>query len=401
MHKPPTVVLDIDPAMGYNRAVLRGIAQYANLHGPWLLKRDFLLYKVKEKYGPKQGVRDAKGVIVDVTGKTVPKWIPDGVPTVVLPLKAKIPGFPNICDDDAAIGKMAAEHLLECGYRNFAFCGFKDMHWSRDRFLGFRDRVNKADHEVQCFQRTSSQFCGLWDKKENDLSVWLESLTRPTGLMACNDDCSLFVLEACSIAGLKVPYDVAIIGVDNNDLICELSEPPLSSIALNAAKSGYKAAELLDLMMSGRKKMTEMMIVTEPTHVVGRQSTSAILVDNPDVAEALFFIRQNARRKITVDDVVNAVGLSRRELYRCFRRNLGHSIYQEIVRARVELLTRMLMESNYTVSQIAYSMGETSEKNLSRYFRKIKGLSPLAYRRRYANKYHANLPAPDNRQKTI
>ena len=166
MSKTPVVILDIDPAMPYNRAILRGISQYARLHGPWSFKRHFLFYKVKSKQLPRALSWDADGIITDVIGKYPTKMIPKTMSAIILPLKKRIPGFPNIFDNDPAIGKMAAEHLIGRGFQEFAFCGFKDMFWSHDRYLGFNKTIARNGSSVNKYSRTTSRFRNFWNMEK-------------------------------------------------------------------------------------------------------------------------------------------------------------------------------------------------------------------------------------------
>jgi LacI family transcriptional regulator len=203
--------------------------------------------------------------------------------------------------------------------------------------------------------------------------------------MACNDDRGEWVIEACKIAGLSVPDNIAIIGVDNDQLICDLCSPPLSSIVMNVEKAGYEAAALLDKMMSG-EKIHNSEIPIQPTHVAVRQSTDTLAINDSDVVAAIRFIRSHSKDVIQVNDVVNVVPLSRRVLEKRFRSILGHSIFDEIRRVRVEQIIQMLAETEMSVSEIAQVLGFPDVAHVSRYFSKEKGMSPLAYRKQYLRK---------------
>jgi LacI family transcriptional regulator len=217
------------------------------------------------------------------------------------------------------------------------------------------------------------------------MANWLKSLPKPVGLMTFADDRSQQVIDTCKIAGVNVPDEVAVIGVDNDDLICDLSDPPLSSIAFNTERAGYEAAELLDKLMAG-KKVVNQTIVVRPTHIVTRQSTNIIAIEDRVVADAARFIRQHSRKIIQVSDVTSAVMVSRCTLERRFRRALGKSVLKELKRVRTDQITQMLMETNLSVSQIASTLGYLSATHIARYFRQEKGISPLAYRKKYGRK---------------
>lgn len=225
----------------------------------------------------------------------------------------------------------------------------------------------------------------FWEKEQLVLADWLKSLPKPLGLMTCSDDRARSVIEASKITGLNVPEDVAIIGVDNDELVCSLANPPLSSVAMNVERAGYEIAEVLDKLMAG-EKMAGQRIIVHPTHIVTRQSTDILATEDREVASAVHFIHQNGNQIIQVADVIDATTLSRRALEQRFRKILGRSILEEIRRVRVERVSRMLMETNLSVSQIAKAIGYSNSENITRYFRREKGISPLTYRKKYGQK---------------
>jgi LacI family transcriptional regulator, galactose operon repressor len=204
-------------------------------------------------------------------------------------------------------------------------------------------------------------------------------LPKPVGLMACNDDRGRGVLEACRLAGVRVPEDVAVIGVDNDELFCELADPPLSSVALNTEHGGYRTAHLLDQLMQ-QKIRTPQRLIVEPTEVVARRSTDVKAFDGREVVTALSFIHRNRARDFTVNDVAHAVGVSRRNLEVKFRKSVGRTILTEIQRIRLDHAKRMLRETDLSIPQIAESSGYNSASYLTQVFRKETGASPVKYR---------------------
>jgi len=387
MPKIPKVILLVDTARAYGRGLLRGIAKYSDVHGPWIFYWKAPFYREsggKEVTLSRLKTLDADGIIMREQKKTK-EILAMSLPTIVSPYTEQFPGLPNIIPDDAAIGKMAAEHLLDRGFRNFAYCGFQGMFALRNRGEIFRERVAEAGFETHICKEPKSKAKRLWENEQTIMADWLKSLPKPVGLMACNDDRAREVIEACKIAGLHVPEEVAILGVDNDDLVCNLSHPPLSSIALNFERAGYEAAELLDKLMTG-EKMADERIVVRPTHIVTRQSTDILAIEDKEVAEAVRFIRQHCREPIQVSDVVDAVSVSRRSLYQQFRRVLGRSPNEEIRRARVEQIVRMLVETNLPVSKIALALGYSGVAHIARYFRQEKGMNLQSYRKLYGRK---------------
>jgi len=338
---------------------------------------------------PDLGDQRADGIIAHIAyTRNGSQFIPEGIPAIVSPYSIRqFPHFRNLVTDNVALGKMAAEYFLNHGFRNFAYCGFGGMYWSRDRGESFAKRIAKAGFTTHFYQYGQSQMRNKSSKADNQalLAEWLKSLPKPLAVMACNDDRGQDVTEACKIAGLQVPYDVAVLGVDNDDLVCDLTNPPLSSIAVNNERAGYEAAELLDQLMSG-KKPSKQVIVARPTHVVTRQSTDVFAAEDMEVGKALRFIHEHAKELIRVDEVVNAAALSRRVLERRFRQSLGRSILEEIRRVRIEQVIRLLIGTNMSISQIADALGYPGVEHIARYFRQEKGMSLLVYRKQYGQK---------------
>jgi LacI family transcriptional regulator len=380
----PRVALLIETSRSYGRRLLRGIVKYARLHGPWAFYNE-----------------------PGDQGKAIPRflknWHPDGiilrdvrnhqeilslgVPVICSPYVENIvPGVPNIVSNNAMIGKVGAEHLLERGFKQFAyFSNFDHMFWSQCRCENFKQTISKANFSTYFHKQPRLPKKLTWEKEQDLIIDWLKKLPKPIGLMVCNDDCGRHIIEACKIADMHVPSEIAVLGVDNDELICELSNPPLSSISRNTEKVGYEAAKLLDKMMAGAK-FPDKKIILQPTHVVTRQSTDILAIENPSVASAIRFILENSKKTIQVSDVVNEVLISRRHLERMFKQEIGCSINDEIRRIRVEQIVNMLIDTNESISQIASILGYASIKHIARYFRREKGMSPLAYRKKYGVK---------------
>jgi LacI family transcriptional regulator len=392
MQGKPKVLLMMETSRKYGRSILRGIAKYSRTHGPWIFYRQAPFYwgASSKKATLKHLLKlDIDGIILreQREQELTDSMLATGLPVVVSPYREPFAGLHNILGDDTAIGIMAAEYLLRRGFKQFAYCGFGDMYyWSRERGKSFGGRVAQAGFETHYYEyeQPKSRSPHSWEKEQVILVDWLKRLPKPIALMACNDDRSQHVLEACKIAGFNVPEQVAIIGLGNDDLVCDLASPPLSSIALGAEKGGYDAAATLDKLMRGRKVSNRNIIV--PTlYVVTRQSTDILKIDDSYVAQALRFIHRRARREaIQVADVLRAVPLSRRSLYERFSRVLGRSVHEEIKHVRVEQLARMLVSTNLSISQIASELGCSDMKNLARYFKQAKGISPLQYRKHHS-----------------
>ena len=380
MPKIRKVILLLATSRAHVRGLLHGIARYSRVHGPWIFYTDASLYGKRDALS---WLREcgADGVIAP-DAKENKEIIAMGLPTIVYRVAQKrTPHLPAIVADNAMIGKMAAEHLLNCGFSYFAYCGFESRPWSRQRKENFAGRIAEAGFEPNIFDTNSD--LGSWrsfEREQNRLIGWLKSLPKPVGLMAGNDVCGRHVIEVCRIAGFRVPDEIAVIGVDDDELICDLTDPPMSSIALNTEKAGYEAAELLDRLIAG-EKTADQDILVRATHITTRKSTDILAVEDKTVAEAIRFIRQHAREAVQVSDVVDHLTMSRRNLEQRFRRVLGRSVYNEIKRVRTEQIIRMLCETDLSVSEIALRLGHPSDKHIARYFRQQTGVSLKEYRK--------------------
>jgi LacI family transcriptional regulator, galactose operon repressor len=384
----PKVALIIENSREYGRGLLRGIADYAAKHGPWSFYRDEeLYYRKSDKTDLAAALKKLKidGVIMRECSQSE-KIIKMGIAAVVAPYtRKKYPRTPKIMVDCIGVGQMGAEHLINRGFKNLAFCGFNDMQWSQQRGEGFLQRAQKSKLNVNFYRLSKDKLKSSWDIEQKYMIQWLVSLEKPVGIMACNDDRSQHVSEACKISRFKVPQDVAILGVGNDEMICNFLSPPLSSISRNHEIAGYEAAAILDAIMSGKKTANKIAIV-KPTHVVTRQSTDFLAIDDGDVIKAMLFIQKHADKMIQVYDVTEYLSIPRRTLEQKFRKELSRTVLEEITRIRIDKIAQMLIESNLSITQIALAMGFSSDAHISRYFSQKKMLSPLQYRKLYGKK---------------
>jgi len=382
--KTKKVVLLITPSREYSRGLLRGITKYARFQSDWVFHWPIEYRLAKFKQNALSVLKKIKpdGILMREP-KNIMKIIEMGIPTVSFTYsRDRFPKIANVIIKNEEIGKMGAKHLLERGFRQFAYCGFDRWWWSRKRRQSFAKTVSDAGCETYFYKPRFSKAKIDWNKESRAIADWLTVLPKPIGLMACNDDCGQVIMEACKTVDMRIPDDVAIVGVDDDKLICDLSHPPLSSIALNVEKSGYDAAALLNKIMNG-EKLEKSDLYIRPVRVVQRQSTDVLTIDDADVVEAIRYIRSHAANPICVNDVVNAVSLSRRVLEKRFREILKHSIHNEIRHTRIEKIIHLLTETQMSISQIAHTMGFPDAAHISRYFCKEKGVSLAAYRKLY------------------
>jgi LacI family transcriptional regulator len=426
MPEAPRVVLLMIPFTGYDRGLLDGIARYAQVHGPWVFYLsgdypevplpapdslsgtfqwpDYALVAEANAPLPFPNLRrwQAGGVIGRIQSTKIAKRIlASGLPVIAIDLSEEqlvqsnpLSRISEIRADSRQAGRLAAEHFLERGFRNFAFCGYQGRIWSQHRQEGYCDRLREAGYSCAVFEpqgspqprsvratlRTERRSLS-WNWEQPMVAAWLKSLPRPVALMACSDIRGRQVLEASLMQGLDVPDDVAIVGVDDDHLICNLTNPPLSSVAFNLEQAGYRAAELLDGLMRGKVRQPQRIMV-ESMWVVARRSTDVFATEDRHVGAALRFIRDNARQSINVDDVVRQAGPSRRGLEIRFHDILGRSIRSEIQRARLTYTKQLLVETNLPTQRIAALVGFSSLQYLSNVFRREIGMTLAQFRRR-------------------
>ncbi len=380
------VLLLIESSRAAGRELLRGIASYAHHHGAWSF---FWKAAGLEKDSPTTAGLDLDGAILrDIV--RLEQVIPPDLPAVIIEhSRGEVEGMANVITDSRAIGIKGAEHLLACGFKRFAFCGYIDCSWSDIRHESFAQRVRQNGHKTDSINLHSDLLGMPWKNERRSLAQWLHTLPKPVGLMACNDDLGNEVIEACKLAGLAVPDDVAVIGADDDEIVCGLSDPPLSSVAINFERAGYNAARALDQLMRGGRRGTSR-ILAQATHVTPRRSTDILAVEEVALAKALRYIRDHSSAAIPVEQVARASGISRRSLEQRFRSLLGHSILTEIRRVRSDNIARLLVETEWPISKIAETLGFEDVQHIARYFRHATGSSPLAYRKAFGTKPSGN-----------
>jgi LacI family transcriptional regulator len=292
--------------------------------------------------------------------------------------------------DNIAVGRLAASHFLERGLTHFAFLGSRVFPYVRDREAGFAAAVKEAGYE--CISRSDPAVVhptggGYWGIAEEGLADWLVSLPKPIGILAARDQYGLQLTELCHLQDIHVPEDVAIVGVDNDELVCEVATPQLSSIAAPGERMGYSAAAMLEDLLNGKLAPTEPLVLP-PTGLIVRQSSDLLKVEDTEVLAAVRFIRSRINEPLNVSDVVNELYISRSSLERKFRTILGRTPLEEIRRVRIEQVKSLLAGSDITVREIARRTGFRSAERLCTTFRASAGEAPSQYRKRF--RYHSS-----------
>lgn len=371
----PKVALLVETSNSYARGLLRGIVSYIREHRSWSL---FLSEHNRGDKPPGWLARwDGNGIIARIENHAIAEALRRlRLPIVDVSAARLIPSLPWFETDDGAIATLAAEHLLERGFKHFAFCGDARFNWSNWRCEHFQNCIRTAGKE--CFAH-QSKYPPDDEKQVSELANWLRKLPKPIGIMACYDLRGQQILDACRRVGLAVPDDVAVIGVDNDDLLCELSDPPLSSVIPNTHRTGYQAAKLLDEMMLGRKAVGQTHLIP-PVGIATRQSTDVLAIDDRNVARAIHYIRQHACNGISVQDVLKAVPQSRRLLESRFRNLIGRTPHEEILRVKLDRVKQLLTETDLPLEQIAERAGFTHVEYLTVAFKREVGTPPSKFR---------------------
>jgi LacI family transcriptional regulator len=382
----PRVALLIESSRSYGRELLMGIAKYVRIHGPWSV--EFQEGDPGEHFPKWFGRWKWDGIIARVSTPAMAEVIRrTGVPVVDLSGSLPEAGFPRIRSDEQAVGRLAAEHLLERGFKNFAFCGFNGTDWSDLRRASFEQRVSLAGFACQAFENpgspesiATSDYEEHGERHERDLMGWLQDLPKPCGLMACNDARGRQVLNCCREVGVAVPDEVAVVGVDKDEIFCELSDLPLSSVILNTQQIGFEAAALLARLMAGERADAASILV-KPMGVMTRQSTDVLAIDDRHIAAALKYIREQACDGLDVEAILKVIPLSRSVLERRFSQILGISPKAEILRVRLDRVCRLLTESDLPLAEVALKAGFEHPEYMSRLFKKKMGITPGEFRK--------------------
>jgi LacI family transcriptional regulator len=357
----------------------RGVARYAREHH-WHLVAD-MIYTAKIPIGWRgDGIISFIGYRDDLAEFILSSRLP----TVEISMVRNDINLPRVEGDGDMIGRLAAEHFLERGYRHFVWAPLMDDIVNAERYGGFANRL--ANEKLACHvlppadSRTAPGGTRDWAARRRLLIRELRRLPKPLAAFGYNDCVAADLIDACDNAGLLVPEAVAVMGVDNDAMLCECLRVPLSSVCHDLEGMAYQAAVVLDRLMAGKKAPKEVLRVP-PTGVVTRRSTDILAVNNLEVAKALRFIHdQYSKPLLSVDDVVAATNLSRRPLEKAFRKELERTLNEELLRLRLERVKDLLATTAMSVTEISGMTGFTRPNHLHRAFRKHLRISPRKYR---------------------
>lgn len=393
MTRRPSVALLIETSNAYARGLLEGIIDYVRRHEPWSIH----LPEQERGARPPAWLHDWRGdgiiarIENDEIATTVRKL---HLPAVDVSAARHVENIPWVETDDKTIASLAVNHLTERGFRRLGFVGDSRFNWSLWRAQHFEAAATASGCELHVFDTNSTELKlpdqrGKGGRQNSELipeinrreklAGWVQRLPRPIGIMACYDIQAQQLLDVCRDLDVAVPEEIAVIGVDNDRLLCELANPPLSSVVPNSHRSGYEAASLLDRMMRGEAVENRAYLI-KPIRVETRQSTNVLAIDDAEVARALRYIRIHACDPINVFDVMKQATVSRRVLEHRFQVVLGKTPHQEILQVRIERVKQLLREPDLTLAEIAARTGYEHVEYLSTAFKRETGLSPSEFR---------------------
>jgi LacI family transcriptional regulator len=373
-----------DFSSSYSRRLLKGILRYSREVGPWSFQRMPLSYRVI--YGEEGVVAFARkwkadAIIAQFRDLNIKLLNSLHIPIIVQNYRERNKAVSNLTGNYHETGVMAARFFLNKAYRNFAFYGNQNTIWSRERCGGYCEEIERNGYTCHVLENKNPD-SREWFYDHETLGKCLLALPKPVALFACDDSYAFQISETCNVFNITIPDEISLLGVDNDELLCNISNPPLSSIVLDVENGGYQAGKLLHKLVN--KEIQESFnIVVEPLYIEKRTSTEKYAVSDKHIQSILSYIDDNYMNHISVDTLVGRVPLSRRLLEKKFRQIMGTSLYQCIQDRRMNQFIRLLLTSDCTMYEAAMQSGFDSYKNVSRIFRKYQSVSPAAYRKLY------------------
>lgn len=381
----PKVALLIESSRSYGRELLKGVALFARTRTNWsLLHQEMSIDDMPPDWLEASGV---SGVIARVDKHSVGRLRELRVPVVDVRCRHEFQDMPRVDTDDEGVAKLAFEHLRERGFEQFAFCGYESTHYSTTRLKYFRDLTRAGGFPLSVYESPSAATTGTTATEQSGISdgtgmtQWLKTLEPPTGLFVCNDIRGQQVLNVCRLAGIDIPDSIGVVSVDDDDAICPLCDPPLSSVQPDAQRVGYRAAEILHEMINGAPPDSRLELVP-PKGVTSRLSTQVLATPDREIALACRFIREHACEGIKVNDVTKHVSISRRQLERRFRAELNRTIHEEITAVQISRVKQLLAETDLPLEQLAPLAGYEYKELLGTVFKRETGETPGEFRRR-------------------
>lgn len=374
----PVVALMVETSNAFGRELLHGVRDWMRERGGWAIHFSEQGRGATPPPWLKRWRGD--GIIARVENPEIARAVRAcGVPCVNVSAAGMAPGLPTVISDSAAIAALAADHLIERGLRQFGYAGDARFAWSASHGAHFAERLRQRGLPCRAYPASVADGAD-WGREQRKLGSWLRALPKPCGVMACYDLRGQQVLDVCREIGLRVPEDIAVIGQHNDELLCELCDPPLSSVIPDARRIGREAARALDALMRGRRAKASVLRIP-PSGVASRLSTDVVSVGDPRLASAMRFLRAHACAPIAVGDIARAAGMSRSLLERRFRHAFRDSPWSFVIRFRLEAARGLLAGTASSVAEVAERTGFGSPEHLSATLRRHVGQTPGQIRR--------------------
>jgi LacI family transcriptional regulator len=380
VRRVPRVALLIETSRTYTRELLAGIRHYVSAHGPW---STFLELRALDS-APPPWLKHWKGdgILTRTFTPEVSALIDSTkVPAVEIRSSLYAGSRPFVGLDNARIGQSVAEHFQERGYRHFAAYRLSTEPFFEERVKNFVQSVRASGCSCAELSETTDSPKD-WDASQDRLIQWLRQLPKPVGIFAANDQLGVRILDACQREDIAVPEQVAVVGAENEETLCNFATPPLTSVEFDGHSVGYAAAKLLDRLMQGEAPPKKPILVS-PKGIIVRHSSDEFVITDPFVANAVRLIRENATMGMNVDTLCKRLNASRSTLERRMKTALNRSPKQEIARVRFREVERLLRETDLTVDAIAEATGFAHSHYLQALFKQISGLTPAAFRRQF------------------
>lgn len=373
------IILLIDCSSEYDRRLLRGLVQYSKEHGPWLF------YRLPSDY---IGDRNAGEYVIKWARKwgadaIIGRWRWDdphilaslGIPIVLQNYSQRSDIFSNLTGNYYETGEMAANFFLDRGYSHLAYFGVRNVIWSEERLEGYGEKILEAKKSL------NTLLVDNFNQERDTVVSWLHLLPKPSALFACDDAYALFMAETCKAENISIPDEIALLGVDNDELLCQISDPQISTIELKVEEGGYKLGQIIDKQIN-TKKFWPFSISIEPGKIIERNSTKIHNFKDPAIEKVIKYIDRNFDHYITMDDIFQQIPMSRRNLEMRFKKEMGPiTIYKYLISKRMEKMAQLLSNTSFPIEKIAQMCGIVNNLNISRTFKKLYGCSPLKYRR--------------------
>jgi LacI family transcriptional regulator len=366
----------------YRANAYLGVLRYAQSRGGWEIFYNEEHFSLMGKFQrledlPRLGVR---GIVMSTCDPEKWRLIRGmGLKAVCLSNDPPVRGLPLVLSDDALAGKLAAEHFAERGFRHLGFCGSKEVSWDRARWEGFNAAAQSSGATTKHFESGHNKGVAANRATATRLAKWLLAAPRPFAVLGADDAHARQALDIALRHGLRIPHDVAILGIDNNPLICTATSPALSSIELDPFGVGYRAASLLDELLSGAK-VAPGPILLPPKGVRDRESTDVLASGDPVLITAVEFMKRSLGEPIGVDEIAQAAGVSRRTLEIRFREAFGSTVARSLFERRIAKAKNLLQDLHLTIDQVAAEVGFRTTSHFCARFRETTGQSPAAWR---------------------